>query len=73
MIQKLKNIFSFIFPCFLSLALLAWLFMTIDLQAYVASHKMRRHALHDRRRDHFLFDQFFNFMALADFNESGGA
>jgi len=32
MIQKLKNIFSFIVPCFLSLALLAWLFMTIDFR-----------------------------------------
>src|SRR5208283_3119607 len=29
---RLKNIFSFIFPCFLSLALLGWLYMTIDFK-----------------------------------------
>ncbi len=30
MSQRLKNILSFILPCFLSCALLAWLFVTID-------------------------------------------
>ena len=32
MMPKLKNIFTFIFPCFLSLALLEWLYVTIDFK-----------------------------------------
>ena len=30
MSQELKNIFSIVLPCFLSLALLVWLFITVD-------------------------------------------
>jgi hypothetical protein len=43
------------------------------LQAHMAGDQGLRYALYDSRRHHFLFDQFFDFLALADFDEGRGA
>lgn len=40
------------------------------LQAYMAGRKGFRYALHERCRYHFLFDQFYHCMAVADPDES---
>ncbi len=71
--QEFKNIFSILLPCFLSIALLAWLFMTIDYKHIWQAVKGSDMRYMSAAGIIFFSDQFFDHMAMADPDESGRA